>query len=92
VGGDVAARQLLEGLPAGQLQQGGSAIIGPGASVLARAGAQEEVLCVDLDMARLREELAALDTDGHYARPDVFELRVDRRPKLGVRFDGDDGG
>jgi predicted amidohydrolase len=92
VGGDAAARQLLEGLPAGQLQQGGSAIIGPDASVLAQAGVGEEVLCVDLDAARLREELAALDTDGHYARPDVFELRIDRRPQLGVRFAGDDGG
>ncbi len=90
IGGDAAARELLSTLPAGQLQSGGSAIIGPDAGIVATAGAGEEVLTADLDTARLNEELASLDTDGHYARPDVFELRVDTRVRAGVRFQVDD--
>ena len=30
--------------------------------------------------------LASLDTDGHYSRPDVFELNVDTRAKDGVKW------
>ena len=89
VGGAGAARDLLSALPEGQLQSGSSAIIGPDASILAQAGSGEEILTADLDDAWRLEELAALDTDGHYARPDVFELRVDTNVRDGVVFDGD---
>lgn len=84
VGGDAAAHDLLMQMPDGQLQHGGSAIVGPDAAVLAEAGTDEAVLHATLDLDRVGEGLAALDTDGHYARPDVFELTVDRRPRLGV--------
>ena len=79
-----AARALLEAMPEGQLQFGGSAIIAPDAMVLAQAGSGPETLVADLDLASIGQGLAALDTDGHYARPDVFELRVDTRPRDGV--------
>jgi predicted amidohydrolase len=89
VGGDAAAAEMLSALPSGQLQNGGSAIIGPDAGVLAQAGATEQVLRAALDDALRLRELAALDTDGHYARPDVFELRVDARARESVIFDAD---
>jgi nitrilase len=41
-------------------------------------------------LAAIGRNLTSLDSDGHYARPDVFELRVDRRAKLGVA-DAEDG-
>lgn len=91
VGGDAAARELLSALPSGQLQFGGSAIIGPDAAVLAAAGDGEEMVTAQLDLTRRLEELAALDADGHYARPDVFELRVDTRSRQGVNFHQGDG-
>jgi nitrilase len=84
VGGDTAAHELFSAIPDGQLQFGGSMIIAPDASVLAQAGSQSELLIADCDLALRETGLASLDTDGHYARPDVFELSVDRRPRDGV--------
>lgn len=84
-GGDAATRNLIEGIPDGPLQHGGSLIVGPDGAVLAQAGAAPAMLVATLDLARRNEELAALDVDGHYARPDVFELVVDRSARNGVR-------
>lgn len=89
VGGDADARDLLMGMPDGQLQFGGSAIIGPDGGVIVEAGPDADLLITDLDLMAIGRGLTSLDSDGHYARPDVFELRVDRRAKLGVA-DADD--
>lgn len=85
-----AARTLIEAMPEGQLQFGGSMIVAPDAEVLAQAGSGAETLIADLDLASIGQGLAALDTDGHYARPDVFELRVDTRSRDGVVWSGQD--
>lgn len=79
-----AARALIEAMPEGRLQHGGSMIIGPDASVLSQAGSGPEILVADLDLDQIGQALTALDSDGHYARPDVFELHVDTRPRAGV--------
>jgi predicted amidohydrolase len=83
-GGNDAAMQLLRGLPEGQLQHGRSAIVAPDGVVIAQAGEGPEILTAPLDLSEIDQGLATLDTDGHYARPDIFELRVDRRPRTGI--------
>jgi predicted amidohydrolase len=89
VGGDDAARELIEAIRAEVLNRGGSLIAAPDTRVIAQAGEGEETLFAQLDLAEVAEGLTSLDTDGHYARPDVFELTVDTRAKDGVVWSKD---
>ncbi len=84
VGADADARALIMTMADAQLQFGGSMIIDPAGNIMCQAGSEPDILIADCDPAMRDRELAALDSDGHYARPDIFELRVDRRPQEGV--------
>lgn len=58
---------------------GGSAVIGPAGDVLAGPlPAGEGILYADLDLNAAVEEKVRHDFAGHYNRPDVFTLTVDR--------------
>jgi nitrilase len=81
-GGNVDAKALLSAMPDEQLQFGRSAIIGPHGAVLAQAGEGEELLVHEIDLDAIGAELTTLDADGHYARPDIFRLEIDRSPQL----------
>ncbi|MCW3846482.1 carbon-nitrogen hydrolase family protein [Sphingomonas sp. LB-2] len=83
-GGERAARELLRQLPDGVLQRGRSAIVAPDGVVIAQAGESAEMLMADLDLSEVDRGLATMDIDGQHARPDIFELRVDRRPRKGI--------
>jgi nitrilase len=83
------------------LLDGGSAIIAPDASyVVEPVHGREELIVAEIDLDRSERDRLVLDTGGHYARPDLFELRVDRRRQEVVfdrpsrresgRKDGDD--
>ncbi len=65
---------MFEAIEGDVLNRGGSMIIAPDARVLAQAGEGEEILHAELDLREIGQGLTSLDTDGHYSRPDVFEL------------------
>jgi hypothetical protein len=58
-------------------------VVGDG-SIICEAGTTETVLYAEIDLDLNAEAKTALDTDGHYSRADVFELKVDTHPKPGV--------
>jgi len=71
----------LAGFPddSGWLMRGGSAIVSPGGDYLAGPlWEQEGILYADLDLGQVVKAKHSLDVAGHYARPDVFELRINR--------------
>jgi len=66
---------------------GGSAVAGPDGRWLAEPVVGEERLVIaDIDPAEIRGARLAADPSGHYARPDVFAITVDRRRREAVTF------
>lgn len=63
------------------LIRGGSAIIDPFGQVLAGPCFNKEtIVTADLDLAEITRAKFDLDVVGHYARPDVFQLKVNTSP------------
>lgn len=73
----------------GLLFNGGSNIVGPdGSWVIEPVVGEARTIIATIDLGRRYEELLDLDVAGHYARPDVFQLTVDRaRRGTGVRYE-----
>ncbi len=75
----------------GALIKGGSVIVAPRGDVLAGPLYGEEgMLFADCDRRELARGSLDLDVTGHYARPDVFSLTVDRSRKDTVTEQQDD--
>ncbi len=69
------------------LSRGGSCIVDPLGNLLAGPVFDEEtILTADLPLDDIIRAKYDFDVVGHYARPDVFSLTVDERPKLPVAF------
>jgi nitrilase len=64
------------------MNRGYSTIVGPGGEMLAGPLVEQEgILYAELDPAVARSSRMEFDPVGHYARPDVFRLTVDERPR-----------
>lgn len=72
-----------------RLLVGGSAIIAPDGRYLAGPSYEgEDILYADLDLGEIPRQKQSLDVAGHYARPDVFQLTVDRSRHLPLQVIG----
>jgi predicted amidohydrolase len=70
------------------MANGGSCVAGPdGAWVLEPVVGEETLEVVELDHVRVLEERHSLDVAGHYSRPDVVSLRVNRKRQTTAEFD-----
>ncbi len=76
------------------LMRGGSCVIAPSGDVIAGPVYDERtILYADLDLDDVARGKYDLDVVGHYARPDIFALRVDersRRTVVAIQSDADD--
>jgi len=85
---DIPDRFEFKGLyPPGRVwvNTGGSAIVDPDGTIVAGPLEKQEGLVIaEVDMRRVRGPRWILDVAGHYARPDIFQLTVNReeRPML----------
>ncbi|MEM7679252.1 MAG: nitrilase-related carbon-nitrogen hydrolase, partial [Myxococcota bacterium] len=69
------------------LLTGGSAVAGPdGRWVLPPVPEKIGIFTADIDIHRVRQARQNFDPAGHYARPDVFRLTVDRRRQSAAHF------
>lgn len=69
------------------LADGGSCLAAPdGEWVIAPAPAEETLLVTSIDHTRVREERQNFDPAGHYSRPDVTQLTVNRQRQSTVQF------
>jgi nitrilase len=67
------------------VSRGGSCIVDPLGNVLAGPlWDQEGVITAEIDIAQVARALYDFDPVGHYSRPDVFSLSVDKREKRAV--------
>ena len=69
------------------LANGGSCIAGPdGEWVVEPVVGEERLIVANLDHSRVRAERQNFDPSGHYARPDVTQLIVDRKRQSVLTF------
>jgi len=81
----VPGKATLYAEPDAWINAGDSVVVAPGGRIV--AGPLHEtlgILYADVDLERVGMARRSLDVVGHYARPDLFQLHVDRRPQRPV--------
>ena len=68
---------------------GDSVIVAPSGEIVAGPlNKKHGILYAECDPARADAAKRTIDVTGHYGRPDIFRLEVDREPRVPVHFEG----
>ncbi len=90
IGADLPHAELLSSTADDVMADGGSCVASPNGEWLLEPQSGDEALyIVELDHARVLEERHSLDVAGHYARPDVTRLIVNRKRQTTAEFSDD---
>jgi len=85
---DFPERRSLYPAEEAWINPGDSAVIAPGGQVVAGLMHQETgILYAEVDLERVGVARRTLDVAGHYARPDIFQLKVDTRPRNPIELE-----
>jgi len=85
---DVPGHEAIRAVAHGWMADGGSCVAGPdGRWVLEPQVGEEGIWCVDLSIEAVARERQNFDPAGHYSRPDVTRLKVNRKRQKTVSFD-----
>jgi nitrilase len=85
---DLPQANRIRSAAGGWMADGGSCVAGPDGRWLLEPQIEEEgVWCVDLDIGEVARERQNFDPAGHYSRPDVTRLQVNRKRQKTVRFE-----
>ena len=80
IGGSSAWREMVAAASPELLANGGSCVAAPdGEWLIAPCGPEEKLFVATLDYHRVLEERQNFDPSGHYSRPDVTRLEVNRK-------------
>lgn len=89
IGNDLPHGDLLVATADDLMADGGSCVAGPdGEWLLEPVTGEEQLSIVELDQTRVLEERQNLDVAGHYSRPDVTRLMLDRQRQSTLEIDG----
>ncbi len=70
------------------VNQGDSLVIAPGGAIVAGPLRKESgILYWDIDLGKIGSARRVLDVAGHYSRPDIFKLQVNRQSQSSVEFE-----
>jgi nitrilase len=85
---DFPGKDILYPDPEEWVNQGDSVVVDPGGEIVAGPMRNEQgILYAEVDSKRVAAARRTLDVVGHYSRPDIFTLHVNRHPQNPVKFE-----
>jgi nitrilase len=85
---DFPSREALYPDPDEWINEGDSVVVAPGGKIVAGPMRRETgILYADVSVDAVGAAKRRIDVAGHYARPDVFQLHVNRQRQVPVTFD-----